>query len=1437
MGTQDSSKTWDTLTQRAEDRVTTWLQAQPPRDHASPDLLDGARSENDGLGFARRLLELVAASEDAFISALGLRRLSQDLPESLSKRDRFTLRAGGVAALGLPWAVIPLAKRWLKGRIAHLVCVAKLPIEAKRAADVQDLQEALRGVSEQGARAAIELDGNAVLGPRALAREGARLRALTALPEVHVLHLDPARLVTGSTWASDENVDSLTQEFADLAEIAAKNDTVLMLDARRYEDARPAVSAFLRALAEPGMEQVRVGVTLAAEIPESEALLNRLLVRANQRKRADLPPIEIRITDRSTVTEETVCSLQTGLPIPVLPSRQEREAALLRLAARALRQPGVRTVLACDSPYLAAAVAELAERSPHEPSLTVEVRSGVAEELLRSLVSHDVDTRVSVPVVSPEEFGAIVPRLVALAAEAADPNSALSHQHMLDTEFLASPEIRYNELEHLRNVVEQAKEPAVPPHRTQDRAREWDPSERDSALFYRSPEAPNQHDTGGLTAAVLRLSRNEDTGEIELNSEAEPRTIPVVSESGFANEPATDPTRPENREWLTRQLELAAKLRSDAAPADDDRSASAQSAKLGQPAQSGQFTQPEPAPSATENGEIDHVLSEAEQAAQHWNALPNHTRSRLLRRIALTTVAARDRFIQAFAATAGSPAETVDFSVNRLVDSGRYLAQLAEELDSVRGATFVPQRISLVAAQNPGFTADILQSALAIMAAGSTVIVAAPTSLEPALRVTKEEWIASGLPRSVFQYVLTDDVLGTAQQLTAFSTVERAITFTPRDFAEQLLRARPSLQVESYFSGVGTALITPSADFETAITDFVRSAFTGPDTALRGVHALLLLGTAGRSGRLKAQLADAVRGLHPGDTVTHDADVTKQREREREARAAAEHLDPESIFGGPADAASSADTADSADSAGAIGTARVEAAGLFESDDADSAAAAQTAPGEADVDVASEATEQTFPAAAENADDDLDLTIPVFGKRHPRTQSVPFEPADSTAESEDESESDNSSSLSSRHNSAEAEVDTRSDGNTGFKASRDPEPLEASAPDHTDIHGRLVGSALSLRVPPLPEPPSEAGLRALTELAPGESWLVQPLQLDDEGLVWTPGVRLGVKPDAQFWRDCVGLPVVGILHVHSMSEALDVQKKLLGGAAASIHSFEPHDLLPWLDRTVAASLTVNRPTTGALIERLPSGSWGESGMGATPLLGGPHQLVTLGSWRVRQGTKSSTLHLRGLEPEVQLLIELAQDSLGYEEFDMVRRAALADALTWRTQLGLSRDTVGLGIERNILRYWPVTTHIRVAEDGSVDELLRVIMAGLLVHAPMSVSSALGLPVSMLDLLKKQGVHVTVERDEDWFESIGVSGPTVAGVSAERVRLIGGDRTRAAEWIGGLGRISLWAEPVTMAGPVELLSFLREQSISISASRYGMSSLPVGLEDWLGKLRR
>ena len=54
----------------------------------------------------------------------------------------------------------------------------------------------------------------------------------------------------------------------------------------------------------------------------------------------------------------------------------------------------------------------------------------------------------------------------------------------------------------------------------------------------------------------------------------------------------------------------------------------------------------------------------------------------------------------------------------------------------------------------------------------------------------------------------------------------------------------------------------------------------------------------------------------------------------------------------------------------------------------------------------------------------------------------------------------------------------------------------------------------------------------------------------------------------------------------------------------------------------------------------------------------------------------------------------------------------------------------------------------------------------------------------------------------------------------RIRLVGADLSAAAQATGGSPDVALYDNPAVSAGRVELLPFLREQSVCVTAHRFG-----------------
>lgn len=354
---------------------------------------------------------------------------------------------------------------------------------------------------------------------------------------------------------------------------------------------------------------------------------------------------------------------------------------------------------------------------------------------------------------------------------------------------------------------------------------------------------------------------------------------------------------------------------------------------------------------------------------------------------------------------------------------------------------------------------------------------------------------------------------------------------------------------------------------------------------------------------------------------------------------------------------------------------------------------------------------------------------------------------------------------------------------------------------------------------PLIEPASGKLLRALTTLGPGERWLVEPRKLDDTGRLWSPGVKTGVARGSEYHRVEYFGPVLGLIAAGSLEEAIEIQNGTDYGLTAGLHSLDRDEVARWLDGVRAGNLYVNRHITGAIVRRQPFGGWKKSTVGAGAKAGGPNYLIGLTDWQPATASPADSGELTA--PVRQLLDGAAALGLTGGERGSLRRAVASDARAWAGEFGVARDVSGLRAERNVLRYRPVPVWVR-REGGTLGDLLRVVAAGLRAGSALTVSTAEPLPPAAAALLTRLGADVHVHDAASWRQAL-------AGLGAGRVRLIGGSRTAFAEASDGRPEIALYAQPVTESGRVELLTFLREQAVSITAHRFGS---PTSLADGL-----
>lgn len=349
---------------------------------------------------------------------------------------------------------------------------------------------------------------------------------------------------------------------------------------------------------------------------------------------------------------------------------------------------------------------------------------------------------------------------------------------------------------------------------------------------------------------------------------------------------------------------------------------------------------------------------------------------------------------------------------------------------------------------------------------------------------------------------------------------------------------------------------------------------------------------------------------------------------------------------------------------------------------------------------------------------------------------------------------------------------------------------------------------------PIIEPASGKLLDGLTQLGAGERWLIQPRRLDDTGRLWSPGVREGVRRGSAYHRIEYFGPILGIMTAASLDEAINIVNEVDYGLTSGLHSLDPAELTTWLERIEAGNLYINRGITGAIVRRQPFGGWKKSAVGPGAKAGGANYLLSLGSWTPETATQGGTV-----TSAVKRIQDSVVDELSGTEQACLQRAVRSDALAWSALFNTRGDISGLTAERNIVRYlpYPSPVHVRVSRGASAVSLVRVIAAATLAGARVAVSID---PAASLSTAITAAVSDTpcvasldVENDDDFAARIRLLAPV-------RLRLIGGSLPAICKATGGRPDLVIYADPVTEAGRIELLPFLREQAISITAHRFG-----------------
>ena len=386
---------------------------------------------------------------------------------------------------------------------------------------------------------------------------------------------------------------------------------------------------------------------------------------------------------------------------------------------------------------------------------------------------------------------------------------------------------------------------------------------------------------------------------------------------------------------------------------------------------------------------------------------------------------------------------------------------------------------------------------------------------------------------------------------------------------------------------------------------------------------------------------------------------------------------------------------------------------------------------------------------------------------------------------------------------------------------------EAEVYDDPDFRRQLRDAAASLdvgsaweptsRVTPLTQAPGAALRRALTVLDEGEAWLLEPTPARNNAQLWSPGIKLGVRPGSFFHRtECFG-PVLGVMRADDLDAAIELANAQPFGLTSGIQTLDEREITRWVDRIDAGNLYVNRPITGAIVGRQPFGGWKASSVGPGAKAGGPNYVLQLARWRplTRPGADDEPLPESMAALLTRCLAALADAEAGA----LLTASAGSYARAWRLHFSREHDPSAIRGERNVLRYRPCR-HVLVRGATSA-ALCQVLLAACVVGAPLTVSLS---PESRrwAWLGECAGVKVVIESDAGFVERLAQQD------GGERVRVWEPISPAARAAANGTG-VTLIEAPVLANGRLELRWYLREQAVSRVLHRYGSVTEPAATE--------
>jgi RHH-type transcriptional regulator, proline utilization regulon repressor / proline dehydrogenase / delta 1-pyrroline-5-carboxylate dehydrogenase len=325
------------------------------------------------------------------------------------------------------------------------------------------------------------------------------------------------------------------------------------------------------------------------------------------------------------------------------------------------------------------------------------------------------------------------------------------------------------------------------------------------------------------------------------------------------------------------------------------------------------------------------------------------------------------------------------------------------------------------------------------------------------------------------------------------------------------------------------------------------------------------------------------------------------------------------------------------------------------------------------------------------------------------------------------------------------------------------------------------------------------------QLEAGEEWLVAPEFADEKQYVLKPTVKWGVKAGSYTFTTELFAPLLAVVCMDTLEHGIRLANSSEYGLTAGLQSLDEREHADWIDKIQAGNLYINRGITGAIVSRQPFGGMKRSAFGAGIKAGGPNYAF-------------SFVEVEELLQELPAVITCELNKWVDEKFIEFHEAPrLCKALhsyrhAFEAVFSLEKDIHNVHGERNILRYLPLQKMVlRIYPGDKLTDVLLVLMAAVTVNVSLTVSCAS--KPSFWDKLKTiyPDIRFIIEEERYFTDNI---------TRYERIRTCNADIPLELYCKGASTGIYIAHAKPVVEGRIELLHYLREQSISYEYHRYG-----------------